>query len=176
MAKKKKQRNKTRNVNKSPYKNIERMWADKGVINILKKDGSTNVLTVGEAAARAVQINAMPTFNENERKHRLFFVENIISLCREAKSQLEDRSDKATQDLHNMLDGKLPDGTPVSDSKFLTYDVQIQQFLFKYTTLSEKEVITVVENKDYTVDQKDFILQRIHAQRMAEEASRPIPE
>jgi hypothetical protein len=171
---KKKAEHKTRNIHKSLYKNIERMWADKGVVNILQKDGKTRILTVGEAAARAVQINEMPTFNEDERRHRLHFVEEIVNLCREAKAQQEDKSNKSTQGLHNMLAGKMEDGSDVKDSKLLTSDVQIQQFLFKFTSLTEREVIAVVDNKEWTMDKKEYMLQRMHALRLQEEANQPI--
>jgi len=172
MAKKKKkpkQRHNARSVTKSPLINIERMWADKGVLHILKKNGDQTMLTVGEAASRAAQINAMPRLNPVEMKHRIQFVEQIVNLCREAKAQQEDKGDKVTQDLHNMLSGKLPDGSNFEDSKLNTIDAQLSRYILQYHTLSERDLLVILEDENLELDQKEYMMNRMHAQRLAEE-------
>ena len=82
---------KVRSVFKSPYREIERIWAEHGVVKVQGKDGKVHIKTVRQAASIAIQLNqGLPPEGSTSRKHVLKLIEDVIQACREAGHQHED--------------------------------------------------------------------------------------
>jgi hypothetical protein len=149
------------NVTKDNFYNIERLWAENGIVNVMCKDGQHTTLTITEAAHRAFALNGMDV-PDWYKKSRNTLVERIIEVCKEAKKQQEDPKDKKTEAVKNILQGKSLDGKEIKE----TIDQLIKRFSFMFPTLSQKEIEVVASNKDISVKNKERLLKEIHRQRM----------
>jgi len=157
---------KTRNVSNvlgSSFTTIDRLWAENGIVKVQTKDGNATTLTVEQAAQRAQALNRM-NIPDWYKKNRNDLVERIVEVCREAKHQQEDPSDKKTEMLANVLAGKSADGSESKES----VDQQIQRFMFMFTTITQKEAEAVASNADLDMDRKERLLKEMHRQRMIE--------
>ena len=87
MPKKKKKTRGTRRATKSPWKTLDRVWAEKGVIRIRDIRGVVTSLSIQDAASRANSLNQMlgnPKMLESQRNEYLEKVERTVEVIREA--------------------------------------------------------------------------------------------
>jgi hypothetical protein len=92
---------KVRNVTPDKFFNIERIWAENGVVKTQSKDGRIVTMLPKEAAKRAAQINSSKV-PDDLRRGVVELVEKIVTVVKEAMSQTEDhlpdKKTKAVQD------------------------------------------------------------------------------
>jgi hypothetical protein len=154
-------------------KMIERMWAEDGMVRIEGVDGSTKIKTVKEAAQDAVELNKMfgtdihkiPVELRDEAKRIHNFIENIVTVCRQAQRQKEMKEGKAEL-INNMFEGKTPDGKKIERER--TEDDDIQMYQFQYPTLKYEEIRSILREKRMPDAQKLVIMATMHQERMAE--------
>jgi lauroyl/myristoyl acyltransferase len=152
----------TRNVRKAVkdnFVNLERIWAEAGMVHILDKKGKQISLTVREAAFRAGQLNQMdvPAFL---KRHNLDLIDKIIEVCREAKHQLEDSSpDSKTKAVQQLLSPAAAQLTPEQVNE----DIMASAYPF----LDRDEIRAVLREESLTGDiiQQKKILETMNTVR-----------
>jgi len=170
MAKKKSkvERNrKVRNINKSPWKTYERVWAENGVVNIEGKDGVVSNLTPRDAALRCKAINDMmgsPKLPDWERSKALKFIGELIPIIKEARRQLEDPSNQNETIVSNVLGGLSAEGKelkPLTDP-----DEMLRRVMLKYPMLTYSEITTVLNEKKLPLSERMNTIGQINGDRL----------
>lgn len=155
-----KTRHKVRDVNKTSFDYLERVWAEDGVVKAqVKEDGRIVNMTVKDAAMRAAQINAMP-LPDWHKKQRNELVRQIIAACKDAKYQMESPKDSRAAAMNNLLQGLAPDGrTPEQMMKDHPLEVQEalkMQGMFPH--MSTEEIVAVLKEKQLGKDAQMRVL------------------
>lgn len=162
-----------RNLSKNPYREIERIWAEHGVVRIQGKDGKLYTKTVRQAAMTAMQLNAgLPPEGYTSRKHMLKLIEDLKTACREAQSQHEtpkDTTEKAvTQAIQDHFTYDL------NDSPLLL--AGIKAAALKYPHLDRDEIRIVLKREDMTDKLKDDMMREVNKDRMSQLMKGVLPQ
>lgn len=159
----------------SDFSQIDRIWAEMGIIRALRKlDGKVINMNVKTAALRAVELNKMADFQvrEEDRRTVLRLVEEIINACREAQRQMAS-PDKRTTKMQNVLMGRHEDGTPIRPSEVPDV-LRMNAYLTRFHTLQPQEVHIVLHSPDYpTVHDQELIMSTIHQDRLRKMVNAP---
>jgi hypothetical protein len=147
----------------SELNKIDTIEAIDGLILVTTKNGKTVRMTTRDAVKRAIAINEMPMNTKEENRVKLLLVDQIMTKVREANKQKES-PDSARQALFiNVMSGKDEKGKPVME----TMDGRLRYLCVKYPTVSEKEILTVLEQPNITPLMVDQILGAIHRSNSA---------
>jgi len=154
---------------------IERVYAEDGLIFSVTKEGQKKMFTVREAVTRVQAINLQmqeisnllkdPTKSSSSLQDQLQrgynFIKTVANVCKEAQKQ-KDSGNKKTKLLNNFVEGKDVDGRAISSSE----DQRTQYLMLQLSTLDEKDIRTVLRSKEYTHEQQENILSRMHTLNM----------
>ena len=158
-------RHNVRNLSKNNWDIIERIWAENGLVYFLDKEGNSGFHTVKEAALRARSINLMP-YPAWQRATVQKLVESIVEACKEAQAQRSDpQKSKKVAAITNMVDGKMPDGSPMRE--ITDEDELVQSYMFQFATLDESSIRAVLRDDRLDRPRKERLLMEIHRQNMA---------
>ena len=162
-----KARHNVRNVMGSPLKKIEKIWAEDGLVKVLRTDGKVQVWTPKQACQQALGLSACL----NSTKVPKHFAERVLAIlekvgaaAREAASQQETPANRKEESVANVLSGRMEDGTKITLGT-TPEQLLIQRYLLLYPTLAENE-IAVVLRSDYADAQKEAIMGHQHGLRL----------
>ena len=154
--------------------NIEKIWADKGMVKILTKDGKTANLTPEVAAERTRILNRkyadLDRYQPHLKKHHQELIEQMIETIKNAKYQVEtadENNDDVTKSLYNGRNGRTPEGVPVEEVSGLNENVEYFKEMYPY--LDENEIGDVLRSEGKSFNQKEK-----EVNKLAEEKSREI--
>lgn len=163
----------TRNLSRNPYREIERIWAEHGVVRILNKDGQSFTKTARQAAYTAKQLNdGLPPEGFTSRKHILKLIDDLIAAIREARAQQETPKDLTdatiTKALHEHYTYDL------NDSPELV--AKIKQKAFLYPHLDRDEIRIVLKKEGMTDKLADDMMREVNKVRMDQLARGILPK
>jgi hypothetical protein len=157
-------RHSVRNLSKGNWDIIERVWAADGLVHWQDKSGRTGWHTIKEAALRAHSINMMP-YPAWQKPQVQKLVETIVEACREAQAQRSDpQKSKKTAAIINLVDRKMPDGSPMGDPD--DEDKHIQALMFQFPTLDERDIRAILRDDRLDMPRKKSLMQEIHRQQI----------
>lgn len=122
----------------------DRVYADKGVVIIIDKEGRKHHKSVREAATHARKINATlgnPQVPEDKRRRYMTVIEQLLPIIREAMFQAEAPKDLATKLVTNVIGGKTAEGKPIPIDN--TYEGRLKRLMFRFPMLKENEIEAV---------------------------------
>ena len=164
----KRDRNRVRPVHGNPFKMLEAMWAEHGVVKTLDKGGRIRSATPRQAAQMLSAIQAMlnnPNMETAHRARAISFVERGLVVVREALAQQENPPDKATALVTNILAGKTAEGKEIPAR---TPD-QIREYLrLKFRFLKPDEIEAILRDPVTKAADKQKVMETINQDRAAE--------
>jgi hypothetical protein len=138
---------------------IERLWAEDGMVCVTSaEDGKTTRMTTRDAIKRAIAINQMQMNTKEEHKVKMLLVDQIKATVLEARKQQESPDSPRQALFINVLKGKNEKGQTVEP----TIEMNVQFFMTKFPTLTEKEVELILTQPGMTTVQADLILGALH--------------
>ena len=163
----KRDRNKVRSVQKNPFKMMEAMWAEHGVVKTMDKGGRIRSASPRQAAQMLTAIQEMmnnPNMQQDHRARAIAFVERGLVVIREALSQQETPPDKQTALITNIMSGKTAEGRPIPAP---TPD-QVREYLrLKFRFLKPEEIAAILKDPITSPKQKTAIMETINGDRAA---------
>jgi hypothetical protein len=156
---------------KSPLQKIERIWAEHGVVKVLRTDGVLQHWTPKDAAHRAMLLSRMlenPKVPKAVYERTLIILEQVTLVAREAMHQHEtlDSQSVSTRSVVNALQGTAMDGkTPLVE---MPEEVQIRRLCILYPTLKDCEIAAVLRRSELQTVQKEMLMREMHRIRMRE--------
>ena len=166
MPKKKKKTRGTRRATKSPWKTLDRVWAEKGVIRIRDIRGVVTSLSIQDAASRANSLNQMlgnPKMLESQRNEYLEKVERIVEVIREACTQQETPADRDTVILSNVQKGLTAEGKAPPQ---MNPDERLAQLCFRYPALTMDEVRAICQEHSLPMEDRHGMMRTINSDRL----------
>lgn len=172
MAKRKSESVKRRNVRpvvKDNFSNIERLWAEDGVVKVVMKDGTSKSMEVRDAAIKARQLNRMevPDFLKRSVTE---LIEKIIEVCREAKAQQLDHfpsmKTKAMKEILNTNGTVTRDSMgqlPVYQAK--SEEEKLNMLCRQYPKINPDEIMALLRNKSLLMSDRHKILKQMQGIR-----------
>lgn len=163
----KRDRNKVRSVQKNPFKIMEAMWAEHGIVKTMDKGGRIRSASPRQAAQMLTAIQEMmnnPNMQQDHRARAIAFVERGLVVIREALSQQETPPDKQTALITNIMSGKTAEGKPIPAP---TQD-QVREYLrLKYWFLKPEEIAAILKDPITSPKEKTAIMETINGDRAA---------
>ena len=162
MTKKKKNRKKKQAKISKDFVNIERIWAENGLVRVLEQSGRGTTMTWRQAAYRIQALNKMKVPSDNATQTQKL-IEKAIEVIREAKYQQELADNKKTQMIQNVLEGKTAEGVPLSEIE-TSEDKEVKKYAAQFTHLQEDE-IRIVLNNDMSSKSRESMMQEVNGIR-----------
>jgi hypothetical protein len=153
---------KARKLTRNKWNNIERIWADKGIVKVMTKKGELFTLTPKEAANRARILNSGLPEEPSAKEHVLKLIDEIISVCREALHQIEDPANTTVSAMSKaiaMFERVIPE-TP-------KLFIDIQKALLEFPGLARDEIKTVLTTEDWSDSFKRAVMQEVNKERVS---------
>jgi hypothetical protein len=150
------------------WKTYDHVYADKGVVIVIDKEGHKHHFRVADAAHAVRGLNSSlgnKMIPDMQRKKTLAFVEKMIPIIREAAYQGEAPKDLATKLVSNVIAGKTGEGKPIPIDNSYSARLERLQFRFPYVKIEEIERVC---GELITLDEKIGILHTINSDRMCE--------
>ena len=166
MPKKKKRTRATRRTTKGPWKTLDHVWAEKGVVRIRDARGTVTSLSIQDAASRANSLNEMlgnPNMPESQRNEYLEKVERIVEVIKEACTQRETPADKDTEILSNVQKGLTAEGKAPPQSN---PDDRLAQLCFRYPALTMDEVRAICQEHSLPMEDRHGMMRTINSDRL----------
>jgi hypothetical protein len=133
---------KVRNVTPDKFFNLERIWAENGVVKVENKKGEVVTMLPKDAAKRARDLSIMQV-PDDLRRGTVELVEKIIKVVKEAMSQNEDHfPDSKTKAIQTGLK---------SAEKPILGGMKEEDLIYMYPELKPDEIRAVMRNEDIDV-------------------------
>jgi len=147
------------------FEHIERVWAEKGVVRMLMKDGTHRTKTPLQAEQEIAIVREMP-FHESHRRQIELWTEQVEKVILQAKSQFLNPSTTAEKAVTNVLKGLTVEGK--RPEEVTTEDVVIERLHFQFPALSRQEIQIILrdQSEGLTAAQKMNLMGGINNERL----------
>lgn len=158
---------KVSNVFGSKLHNIERIWAENGIVHVQLKDGQIRQKKVSKAAQEAYTINQVlkraRVHHPHLVPHHEDLLKKLMEAIRTAKYQIESE-DKGAKIMQNILKHNTPDGVPVSEA--VSESSNIEYLKDRYPLVQEDEIAAVLRRGEMPFATKERMIAAVNDQRV----------
>lgn len=155
------------NVFKSKLHNIERVWAENGIVNVQLKDGQIRQKKVSKAAQEAVIINKLlksaRIYQPHLVPHHEDLLKKLMGAIRKAGKQIQDGEKGATV-MQRVMKNKTPDGKNIEDA--VSEDENIKYLKDRYPLVEEHEIAVALRKDDIPFATKERMVAAVNDDRI----------